>query len=150
MTFDTIYSDNKGFAVATQSNITVTTTTLVESTMGSPSSTAAVMSDQGMSANMTGPTASAPDANSSTAEAPAASSSDGSDGSDGSDSDTSDCQPATDGNDGDCQAKGRKRDSSDGGSSQGGQWKIQTVYSEFNTGAWIKDMGGECAMPAMG
>lgn len=24
------------------------------------------------------------------------------------------------------------------------QWKIKTVYSEFNTGAWIRDMGGEC------
>ena len=29
------------------------------------------------------------------------------------------------------------------------QWKIKTVYSEFNTGAWIRDMGSECAMPAM-
>ncbi len=30
------------------------------------------------------------------------------------------------------------------------RWRIQTVYSEFNTGAWIRDLGGECAMPAAG
>ena len=30
------------------------------------------------------------------------------------------------------------------------QWKVKIVYSEFNTGDWIRDMGGECAMPAIG
>ena len=30
------------------------------------------------------------------------------------------------------------------------QWKVKTVYSEFNTGAWIRDMGKECGYACSG
>jgi hypothetical protein len=38
--------------------------------------------------------------------------------------------------------------SSSEGRTSAGQWKVKGVFSEFNPAAWVKDVNGECSMPA--
>jgi hypothetical protein len=146
MTFDVVLADDDGLAPAQPPPPAVVevTTTIAESTIGSPSNTADAYATLTVRANEFTDTEAS--TSSTTPQPTLATTNPDEDENSGpgcgvgnspyGDRDTDSC----------VQRRRLKREDSSAGANPG-QWKVKTVYSEFNVGAWIKDVGGECALP---
>ena len=172
LTFDMELAHDEGYTPAQSADpvivlsVATTSTAADRSTIGSPSNTAGADADASgelseIDADESGladrvvitPSTTLATAGPAVTPGPSGSNTD-------SDGDYPGCGPGVspDGNSnaGDCpparrmkmKAKKARRDVDESSSTGGGQWKVKTVYSEFNTAAWIRDLGGDCDMPA--